>query len=108
MITWVVVALVVLVFATARVTRAVTIDKIGEPLRKYVERRFTASSLADYYVNCYWCVAVWVAAALSIAPIIYIVHYVHKPWWFGVCAWLYVSASVSYPASWLIDKERIG
>lgn len=107
MITWVVVALVVLILATARVTRAVTIDKIGEPLRNLVERRFEPHSFAAYFINCYWCVAVWIAGLLSIAPVIYFVHHVDKPWWFGVCTWMYISASISYPASWLIDKEGI-
>lgn len=54
--------------ATARITRLVTTDRIGLPLRLAVLRRWPAPpddpdglSLPGYLVHCRWCVSVWIA-----------------------------------------------
>jgi len=61
---------------TARLTRVITDDRIGLPLRQRVVVRFPAPpddpggfSLLAYLVHCRWCMSLWVAipAALVVA-----------------------------------------
>ena len=53
--------------ASARVTRVIVVDKIGEPLRVAVVRWRGEKSLLSYFVFCGWCTGVWVSAALVAA-----------------------------------------
>lgn len=53
--------LLLLTLATARLTRLVTIDKIGEPLRQAVIRRYGADHWLTYLLHCPWCMSVWLS-----------------------------------------------
>lgn len=60
--------------ATWRLTRAVTMDKINEPLRVAVQQRWP-DSLVAYYVDCPHCVSTWagllVASRMLPRPVVY-------------------------------------
>lgn len=57
--------LVVGVLAVARITRVVTIDKIGEPFRMWLIRRLGRDSMVVYLHHCPWCYSIWVGAAVG-------------------------------------------
>lgn len=57
-----------LALATARLTRAITDDEIGRPVREAVERAAGPTSRATYLVNCPACTSVWAAAVTMIIP----------------------------------------
>ncbi|MCD2263662.1 DUF1360 domain-containing protein [Dietzia aurantiaca] len=70
--------------ASARVTRVIVSDKIGEPLRARIVRWRGETSMLTYLVHCSWCTGLWVSAALVAAV-----------WWpaaiadrIGVTTWL--------------------
>lgn len=52
--------------AAYRLTRLVTTDRISDPLREAIGRRWPESRL-DVLVNCPWCTGVWVAAGVQAA-----------------------------------------
>lgn len=74
--TWLVLALYALV--VARITRLITADKLTEPFRGWVARKFRRDSPAaaldtprpvhpmTYLVHCAWCTSIWVAAVLCV------------------------------------------
>ena len=51
-------SVILLVGATARLTRLITTDALLESLRVRVERRVSAK--AAYLIRCDWCMSVWV------------------------------------------------
>ena len=56
--------------AVARLTRLVTRDEIGRPLRWTVLSAVDAGDLpawAENLIDCPWCVAVWVALGVGVA-----------------------------------------
>lgn len=57
--------LIALILATARLTRLITIDKIGDWIRNRVAMRFGDRSKLTYLFFCPWCMSVWVAAVLT-------------------------------------------
>lgn len=71
------------VLAAARLTRIITTDKIGEPLRARVTKRFGASSQITYLAFCNWCLGWWVCAVLAWPAAVV----AGLPWWFGFGLW---------------------
>ncbi|MBF6277046.1 hypothetical protein [Nocardia nova] len=61
--------LAVYVLAAARLTRIITTDKIGEPLRAAVVDRYGADSMLSYLIFCPACVSVWTGFALAPAAV---------------------------------------
>ena len=51
--------------AIARLAKIITREKIGQPLRLWVERRFAGSWL-DYLIHCPVCTSHWVAMPLTL------------------------------------------
>lgn len=118
--TWLV--LVVLSLATYRVTRAIAVDEVAEPLRMALARRFppstyplqrretgheipeTATVVPSWPVRlvyCEWCLSVWVSAALVLGA-----HYAGLvgPWrWVGF-AWPAVAALSGAVTNWVSSK----
>lgn len=80
-------ALVVLALTTlasARVTRVLVVDRIGQPLRSAIVNLRGESSSLTYLWHCNWCMGLWVSAA-----------FVAAVWWpaqladrIGVTTWL--------------------
>lgn len=65
---------------TARLTRVITDDRIGLPLRMAVDRRWPAPpdavaglSVWAYLVNCRWCMSLWVAVPAAVAVAVLLV-----------------------------------
>jgi hypothetical protein len=53
--------LIVATLATIRIVRAIAVDSITEPLRRWVVTRFGLGSRIDELVTCPWCLSWWVA-----------------------------------------------
>jgi len=55
--------------ATARVTRVITADRVAQPFRRAVATRFGPSSAVAYFVNCRWCVSMYVSIPFAAATV---------------------------------------
>ncbi|WP_280332027.1 hypothetical protein [Nocardia wallacei] len=75
--------LTVYVLTAARLTRIVTMDKIGEPLRGWAVRRWPDGSMLRYLWFCPWCLGWWVCAVLAWPTALV----AGLPWWFGFGLW---------------------
>ena len=64
-----VIVLLLTVLAVARVTRLVTEDKLLEPFRFALARRWPADSQRLYLFHCPWCFGMWVA--IVAAPVVW-------------------------------------
>lgn len=75
------VTLLLYALALARLTKLVNDDVITDPLRARLARRFNSTHpTVVYFVECPWCVSVWLGAATS--PLI--VEALNLPWYFIV------------------------
>lgn len=72
--------LAIYVLAVARLSRIVTTDKIGEPVRAWALRQ---GPLIGYAAHCDWCLGWWVAGALAF-PVAAVGG---LPWWWGFGLW---------------------
>jgi len=54
-------------FATARLTRLLSADRVLLPLRAAIVRRFGPSSALGYLVHCRWCVSMYMAPPVAAA-----------------------------------------
>lgn len=97
-------ALVLLTLAAARVTRVITDDKIGEPLRAAVLSRLGTEHMLSYLVHCRWCTGLWLAVpAAAVAWWATPLHqHASMGWWFGFPA---VALSMSYVIGLLVRAE---
>lgn len=107
---------ILLVLATARMSRAYTIDTVAQGLRDRVERKLQAARvknartliiwwLLDSWARCYWCSSFW-AAALAAAPIVTACTILmHAPWQLGLLAYPFVWFATAYAAGWVMDHE---
>jgi hypothetical protein len=80
--------LVVFILAAARVTRIVTADVIGEPIRNWMARTFTDKVATLAF--CDWCLGFWVSA---VAMVLW--------WWWGTEWWLVVPA-LAFACSYVV------
>jgi hypothetical protein len=99
------VALVVLVLATARLTRLVTKDDITAPMRLAIDKKLGEHSLISRLIWCPWCVAVWVSIFTSFwaAQILYSTGTVPRD--VAIMLWLMFIPANAYAAAWVVDKE---
>ncbi len=67
-------------FATARVTRLISADKISEPIRAAVVRRWGPSSWLGYLLHCRWCVSMYVAPVFA-AAVLWLLPNWRLGWW---------------------------
>lgn len=91
-----VLALAVYVLATARLSRIVTTDKIGEEFRAWTLRRWGSGSLLSFGAHCDWCVGWWIAAVLAWPAAVV----AGLPWWWGFGLWPACSYLVGVLARW--------
>lgn len=84
--------------ATARITRFVTSDLLGQPIRATVERRFGDDSRAAYLMTCPWCASIWISAAVLAAALL-----LPGLWFTAAAAWLTISYLYGLTASLLDD-----
>lgn len=78
-----VVTLVLFVLTAARLTRIVTTDQVGLPVRQWALKRWKADSMIAFLFHCPWCVGWWVCLALAFPAAIV----AGLPWWFGFGLW---------------------
>jgi len=97
-------ALIVLVLATARLTRAVSIDDITLPLRLSIGKRFGGASKIYELVVCYWCSGWWVSALTTGYTLITLAAIGQIPW-IALLSYPLLLPAVAYAASWILDKE---
>jgi len=69
--------LLLYMFTVCRLTRLVVGDKITEPFRTRIVRRFGETSQFTYLWFCAWCMSIWIAFLL--APLVHLV--TDLPWW---------------------------
>ena len=99
------VALVVLVLATARVSRLAYFDDITIGMRRAIDRRFGLNSFLSRMVWCPWCNSVW--ASLFFCPLAMTGAVLWGGWPIGgaIVATIILVPAVAYPAGWLVDFE---
>ncbi len=100
------VAFVVLVLATARLTRAVSIDSLTAPIREWIGRKYGETSLIHKLIWCYWCAGWWVAGFTSLLAQILAVTTHQLSWWVAALTWLLLWPATAYASSWVLDQEK--
>ncbi|WP_067671782.1 hypothetical protein [Nocardia miyunensis] len=91
--------LAVFVLSAARLTRIVTTDRIGEPIRKAIVDKFGNASMITYLSFCPWCLGWWVCAVLAWPTAVV----AGLPWWWGFGLWPAGSYLVGVLARWDSD-----
>jgi len=98
--------LVLLTFATHRVTRLVTRDYI--PLvrlpREWIDRKLGSEHWFAYLTQCDWCSGVWVSAALTTGLALYTTNVMHQSW-FPWTVWVLVGLSASSLTGLIANME---
>lgn len=97
--------LIIAALAVARLTRLVTEDKLLEPLRFWLGRRWPADSMRLYLVHCPWCFGMWVAAIA--APLVWLLGGLSDR--LGITAWVGVpllALGLSHAVGLLKAAER--
>jgi hypothetical protein len=101
----VVLILLLLIPAAARLTRLVSRDDITSLLRVWVYSKFGETSLPARLVQCHWCVGVWVSLILSGPTWVAIAHLTEWPPLIMLWMWMLSVPAVAYEASRKIDRE---
>lgn len=96
---------VVLVLATARLTRVFSIDEIAAPLRDWILGKWGENSKPGKLARCYWCAGFWVALLLT--------SWTHASTvgmgWVDPRTLVFLPVeilAVAYAAPWVLDKEE--
>lgn len=100
-----IVALVVLILATARGARLVSRDDITAPIRLAIDRRWGTDSFASKLVWCPWCSGMWIALLLGAMAMTAAVTWDDWPAGLAVAAWIPTSLAIAYAGSRLVDWE---
>lgn len=97
------VAFVVLVLATARLTRLIHFDDLTLGWRS----RLQTNSLLEKIALCPWCASVW--AAMFTCPFCLAGMWLWAGWslWGALWALAPLVAAVSYPAGWIVHRETV-
>lgn len=89
---------ILIMLATARITRLITTDRITERPRSAIIRRLDPQGVLAYLVVCDWCSSVYAGAAVAGA------------WWaWGDSTWftvLLMALSASYAAGFLNSRTE--
>lgn len=99
------VAFVVLVLATARLTRLIHFDDITIPVRMWIDRKFGEQSFLSQLVWCPWCVSVWVSLGTSTVAMTALWHWGGWPLGGAMATWLLLVPATAYPAGWIVTIE---
>lgn len=101
------VAFVVLVLATARLTRLIYFDDLTLPMRQWIDRKFGPNSFLSRMIWCPWCASVWASFFTSTLAVHLMVDLGLVPWLVAPGVWLFLIPAVSYPAGWIVHKETV-
>lgn len=99
------VALVVLVLATARLTRLIYFDDITLSMRLWIDDHLGTGSFLSRMVWCPWCASVW--ASLLVCSIAGTGVAIWTTWPLGavITVWILAVPALAYPAGWLVEYE---
>lgn len=99
------VGFVVLVLATARLTRLIHFDDLTLRWRNWIDSRFGERSVLSRIVWCPWCASVW--ASIITCPFAMAGLWLYGGWSLGGALWATgpLILAVSYPAGWIVHKE---
>ena len=104
----VVLTAVIVPLSTARLTRIVNNDRIGEPVRKWVRDKFGLDSMLHYAVSiCYWCLSVhsaWLHVLVALGAFSL---FGPLPWHYAALLFIPASLAVSDIAGRILDREEI-
>lgn len=101
-------AAVIVPLSTARLTRIILNDRIGQKLRDKVAKKFGTGSMIDYAVSvCYWCLAVWTSALHVLVALAAFVAFGELPWHIAVLLYIPATLAVSDIAGRILDSEEI-
>jgi hypothetical protein len=81
---------VLVLLAVARLTRLVTVDKIGHPLRYWITMKNGDHGAWTFAIHCPWCVGMWFS--LGAAPLWY--YFGRNPIFIMMCTALALSHAV--------------
>lgn len=100
------VAFVVLVLATARLTRLLTKDDLTIPMRTWIDAKFGPDSLISRMIWCYWCSGVW--ASMFTSTVAAAAAWQWWSWNLGavIAGWMLLVPATAYAASRVIDTEK--
>jgi hypothetical protein len=100
-----VVALAVLLgfLAVARLSRIITIDKIGEPIRRRVVQKKGETSLASYFIHCPWCTSIWIS--LIVMPAATLPFMLNSPLWLQSTLLTLLSIPAASHIAGMLNKE---
>jgi hypothetical protein len=99
------VAFVVLVLATARLTRFICKDDITTPVRLALDRKLGEQSFISRLIWCHWCVAVWISLGTSSMAMQAVYAWGGVSPKVAVLSWLLLIPANAYAASGVVDKE---
>lgn len=101
------VGFVVLVLATARLTRLIYFDDIALNFRLWVDRKFGTESFGSRLVSCPWCVSIWMS--IITCPFAMAGLWLWGGWSLWAALWAAgpLVLAVSYPAGWIVHKETL-
>jgi hypothetical protein len=105
-----VVAMIVVILATARTSRVMTTDRIGEGFRELVVRAFgePGDSKITYMLTvCNWCNTFWTGLALNAYVLAGSCWLFELDWRIAVLSLPPLTLATSYAASRLLDQEGI-
>ncbi|MEU1550229.1 hypothetical protein [Nocardia sp. NPDC005745] len=91
-------ALALYVLTVARLSRIITNDKIGEPIRDWSIARWPEGSMLRFMFWCAWCMGWWFALALAFPAALV----AGLPWWWGFGLW----PAASYLVGFLSRYEK--
>ncbi|WP_280421148.1 hypothetical protein [Nocardia carnea] len=75
--------LILYVLTVARLTRIITLDKVGEPIRDWATARWGADAMRTFLFWCPFCLGFWIAGALAFPAALI----AGVPWWLGFGLW---------------------
>lgn len=99
------VAFVVLVLATARLTRLLSKDDLTVPMRLGIDKMFGPQSWISRLIWCPWCTGVWVSLGTSSMAMQALYAWGAISPKVAVLSWLLLVPATAYAASWIVDFE---
>lgn len=100
------VAFVVLVLATARLTRLASKDDLTVPARLWIDKRFGRDSWISRMVWCFWCSGVWVSLFTCAIANNLLMHLIGWDLLTSILTYILLVPATAYAASRVIDMEK--
>lgn len=99
------VGFVVLVLATARLTRLIYFDDITAPMRNWIDSKCGPNSFISKMIWCPWCAGVWASIVTCALANNLLMHLIGWDLLTAILTYVLLVPAVSYPAGWIVDRE---